>query len=185
MKSRVAIVFGAGSLLALGALTGLNVQPTPGLSAKPAAAPVGKGEYAVTVEGAKQGLFKGESSRETGKGVIVGVEFMHDLTRPGGSRTMQHGPVVITKAWGASSPQFMSAAATGEELKRVQLDFYKFSGGSAEAWYTIKLTGARVEGVRRFTKDDAASLREEITIAYQTIEVEHVPSKSIATESAK
>lgn len=185
MNAHRFVMFCVGSCFALLSMSGLSGQPTPGLTSRPAPAPVGKGEYAVTVEGSKQGVFKGESSRESGKGVIIGLDFSHDLTRPGGSRTMQHGPIIVTKSWGASSPQFMTAAATGEELKRVQLDFYKFSGGSSELWYTIKLTGARVEGVRRYTKDDAATLREEITIAYQTIEVEHVPSKTSASESAK
>lgn len=192
VKTRASVIvasvcMGTGALVLAGWSGGVLAQNTPGVApSKPASSPVIKGEFAVLVEGAKQGVFKGEGTREASKGRILGVKYQHEIKTPGGGK-VTHLPVVITKPTGAATPQFLQAATTGEELKRVEIEFYKApsGGGTLELWYSVKLSGARVENVRQFLDQETSQVMDEVSIAYQRIEVEHVPSKTKASDGGK
>src|ERR1700758_2166953 len=87
-------------------------------------------KFYATVIGARQGTFKSEGTQGgLGKGKIPGIDFAygvevpHDAATGGGSRKRQHRPVVLTKEWGPSSPQFYAAAFTNEVLASVKFDF--------------------------------------------------------------
>ena len=102
-----------------------------------------------TVTGAKQGAFKGESTQKGREGKIPGVGFSYGLAIPRDGTSGQatgkrmHHPVVFTKEWGASSPQFYAAAFSNELLSSVLFEFYATSPTGTQAVdHTIKLTNA-------------------------------------------
>lgn len=205
-RSRLALMLGvAGTVLTAGAMSlapgsqalGSQAPGSPAIGSlalaqtstpltsgpKAATAPVARGEFTVLIEGSKQGVFKGESTRESAKDRMVGRTFAYELTaQMGGKRT--HGPVVLTKSWGAASPQIFQAATTGEVLKRVELEFYQAGpSGAVELQYTIKLTGATIVGVKQYTLNN--EFLEDVSIAFQKIDVEHKPSKTAASDSVR
>lgn len=108
-------------------------------------------QFFATVTGAKQGAFKGESTQKGREGKIPGVAFSYGVASPrdgtSGQATgkRQHRPVVFTKEWGASSPQFYTAAYTNEVLSSVLFEFYYASPtGTQIVDHSIKLTNATI-----------------------------------------
>jgi type VI secretion system secreted protein Hcp len=102
-----------------------------------------------TISGAKQGAFKGESTQKGREGKIPGVGFSYGLAIPRDATSGQaagkrmHRPIVFTKEWGASSPQFYAAAFSNELLSSVLFEFYATSpSGTQVVDHTIKLTNA-------------------------------------------
>jgi type VI secretion system secreted protein Hcp len=173
------IIIAAAAYMCLGAQ-----QTSPiGTSSKPAAAPVARGEFTILIEGSKQGVFKAELTRDNAKDRAVGRRFLYDLAAPtGGKRT--HGPLVITKAWGAASPQIFQAAASSETLKRVDLDFYQAGpSGAVELVYTIRLSGATITSLKQYSEN--SELFEDISLSFQKIDVEHKPTKTAATDTSR
>lgn len=158
-------------------------------------------EFYVTIEGTKQGAFKGESVREAHNKKIAGLSYAHEITSPRDVATgqasgkRQHGPVVITKEWGASSPQIFQALVTNEVLKSVLFEFYHTTpDGLEEVYHTVKLVNATVSRVRQMTGkgESAGSAKttsvydthelEEVSFTYQRIEVENLPGKTSAED---
>ena len=106
-------------------------------------------QFFATVTGAKQGVFKGESTQKGREGKIPGVGVSYGLAIPRDSTSGQatgkrmHRPVVFTKEWGASSPQFYAAAFTNELLSSVVFEFYATAANGIQVLdHTIKLTNA-------------------------------------------
>ncbi len=87
-------------------------------------------QFFVTVTGAKQGDFKGESTQKSHEGKIQGVAFSYGVLSPRDGTSglptgkRQHQPVVFSKEWGASSPQFYQAIYTNESLPTVLFEFF-------------------------------------------------------------
>jgi len=101
------------------------------------------------VTGAKQGAFKGETTQKGREGKIPGVGFSYGVAVPRDATSGQatgkrmHKPVVFTKEWGASSPQFYTAAFTNEVLSTVLFEFFvTAANGTQVVDRTIKLTNA-------------------------------------------
>lgn len=161
-----------------------RAQPTsPFSSPKSPPAPVGKGEFSIVVEGSKQGFFKGEGTTDRTKDRIVGRGFTYELAAPMSGKA-NHGPIVITKLWGAASPQVFQAATTGESLKRVELDFYQASStGAVELLYTIKLTNAKITALKQYSQD--GQFLEDVSLSFQKIDVEHAPSKTAGSDTVR
>src|SRR5262249_1750627 len=84
------------------------------------------GDYVfyVSIQGAKQGKFKGEGAHAH-KNVIPAHSFSYEVISPRDVATgqatgkRQHSPVTISKEWGAASPQLFQAAVTNEPLQSV------------------------------------------------------------------
>ena len=166
-------------------------------------------EFYISIEGATQGKFKGESiNQKEGKDKITGLSFEGGVKSPRdiatGSATgrRQHQPLKIVKEWGASSPQIFQAAATNELLKKVKIEFYKDksnkSTGSAgtsglELYYTIELTNATIsevawstggrgsESTAKHTAQYDSYELETVSFTYQRIEVSEVLAKTSAS----
>jgi len=158
-------------------------------------------EFYVTIEGMKQGKFKGESIREAHKDKITGLSYSHEISSPRDIATgrasgkRQHGPVTITKEWGASTPQIFQALVHNETLKTVLFEFiHTTPDGLEEVYQTIKLANATVSKVRQVTgkgeSSDSAKTQatydthelEEVSFTYQRIEVENLPGKTSAVD---
>ncbi|HMF65264.1 MAG TPA: type VI secretion system tube protein TssD [Edaphobacter sp.] len=144
-------------------------------------------QFYATVTGAKQGAFKGETTQKGREGKILGVAFSYGVLSPhavssgAGQATgkRQHQPVVFTKEWGASSPQFYQAAFTNETLTSVLFEFIVTNrDGTQQVDHTIKLTNASIIAVRQTLPDSqpAGSLvdpreLQEISFTFQKIEI--------------
>lgn len=143
------------------------------------------GTFTVSIEGAKQGRFKGEGTKESNKDTIVGLRFDYDLkTAAATMGKRQHSPIVISKEWGAASPQLLQAAATNEPLKSVVLDFYEAKpSGEVELFYTIRLTNAQITLLKQYTENGL--YYEDVSLTFQKIDVEHKSSKTSASDDLR
>src|SRR5690606_24987565 len=139
----------------------------------------------------RQGAFKGESIREAHNAKIAGLSYRHEISSPRDIATgqasgkRQHGAVVITKEWGASSPQLFQALCTNEVLGKVFIEFFHTTPeGEEECYYTVTLGNATVSKIVQSTGsgESAGSAKtnatfdthelEEVSFTYQRIDVE-------------
>lgn len=158
-------------------------RPTPPVQPRKPGANVSPGEFTIQIEGAKQGKFKGESDQESLKDKQIGLAYVSSLkgaSEPGGSGKKAHEPIVITKEWGAASPQIFQAAATNENLKTVAFDFYATSAGNLQVVYTVKLTDAKIASVRQYTEN--GRFYEDVAFVFEKIEVRHSAGKTSAVD---
>ena len=153
-------------------------------------------QFYITVQGAKQGAFKGESTRHQHKRQMEGLAYSHEMQTPTNAATgratgrLRHGAVTITKALGAASPQLMQALVTNETLKSVRFQFVRLANtGKEQVYVTIRLRNARVTQIRY----DAGSAQaqaarkdlEHVSFTYDRIEVTSHTGKTTATASRR
>lgn len=137
----------------------------------------------VTVEGVKQGKFKGESLNAKQSNKIEGLKYAYTMTSGGGlvAGRAQQGVVVITKVMGGASPQIFSAMITGEVLKMVTIEFVRVSSdGSGQIFHTVKLLNAKVTGIQQFS--DGNTVYEEVSFTYQRIEMTNHIANTMASD---
>ena len=149
-----------------------------------------------TVTGAKQGAFKGETTQKGRENMIPVVAFDYGVTSPHDVATgqaagkRQEQPVVFTKEWGASSPQFYVAAYTNEVLSEVIFNFYVAGPtGLQQLDHTVKLTNATIVSVKQSLLlpqhggpvIDSREL-QEISLTFQKIDITSIPGKTEATD---
>ncbi len=173
------------SLLAMAALTSapvakaqIRIARLGGLPAAPRA------RFYVTIEGAKQGQFKGEGSRNKIEGLKLFYEVSspHDPATGQASGKRQHKAVTITKEWGAATPQLFQALVTNEALKSVLFEFIRTTPqGQDEVYYTVKLTNASVSHLKQYTDESGAEL-EDVSFTFQRIEIDHRPGRTSASD---
>ena len=111
----------------------------------------------------------------------------HDAATGQISGRRQWAPVVVTKYWGAASPQGLSACATNEVLTDVVIEFMKTSSqGEEYVFERVTLTNAVIGETRRFTSrrpDDGAAPAsplelEDWSFSFQKIEVDDNDGKT-------
>lgn len=152
----------------------------------------------MTVEGVKQGAFKGESLNKRYSNKMEVAGYLHEISSPrdvatgqaSGKRT--HQPLIILKPTGAASPQFFQAATTNEVLKTVIIEVYITDPqtGMEVVAYTITLGNATVSNYKQFIgpldneKFNPAKniLYDEIRFTFQKITVENNIAKTLATD---
>jgi len=154
-------------------------------------------QIVATVTGAKQGAFKGESNQKGREGKIPGVALSYGVLSPrevtSGQATgkRQQHPVVFTKEWGASSPQFYTAAYTNEVLSSVLFEFYYASPTGAQIVdHSIKLTNATIIQVEQSVMIpqsggpiiDSRDL-QVISFTFQKIEITSLTGGTSASDS--
>lgn len=152
-------------------------------------------ECYVKIKGMKQGAFRGESTREAHKDDIPALGYSYEVKAPRDVATgqssgkRQHAPIVITKEWGASSPQLFQALVTNEVLTSVELMFVKTgTDGVEQVECTVKLTNACVSDLRQ-TSGEAnpqglvgAGTREQVSFVFEKIELSNAAGKTIAMD---
>src|SRR5215470_9289278 len=156
----------------------------------------------ISIKGAKQGQFKGEGIQDKRKDKWMPVlAFQYAVKSPRDAATgqasgkRQHQPIVITKEWGAASPQLFQALTTNELLSSVELEFTKVNtNGEEYVYHTIKLTNAAVSEIRQFTRETesgtgqpghtvpTASDLEEVSFTFAKIEMEDLDGKTLAAD---
>jgi type VI secretion system secreted protein Hcp len=152
-------------------------------------------EFYVTIEGTKQGKFKGESTRTAHKDKISGLGFGYEVLSPRDQATgqasgkRQHRPVKITKEWGAASPQIFQALVNNEVLKKVLFEFVRTTAeGKEEVHYTITLVNATISQLVQSisdTRHDSAIDKhelEDVSFTFQRIEIESKLGKTSAVD---
>jgi len=148
-----------------------------------------------TVTGSAQGAFQGEESSPKLIHKIPGVAFSygildpHDAVSGASSGKRQQQPVLFTKPWGASSPQFYKAAYTNELLTTVLFEFFLPQPDGTESLdHTITLTNATVSSARQWVQlgqlngppVDSRELHE-IAFHFQKIEIVSLTGHTEAT----
>lgn len=159
-------------------------------------------EFYVTVEGEKQGKFKGESPKKDHGQKIPGLAFQYEVTShrdaasglPSGKR--QHKPISFVKEWGAATPQLFQALVSNENLKTVKFEFIQVDRGTGKEgiYFTIDLTNASVADIKQFggTADAAESAKhtssqgskelETISLTFQKITLTYLKDKTSAQD---
>ena len=131
----------------------------------------------VTIEGAKQGVFKGDRSGKIGATAFT-LESKSSADAASGrvSGKVQNLPLTITKDVDAASPQIFQALCANEPLKGVTIEAYAIGpDGKEVVAQTVRLTNAAVTGLRQYVDDAGGSIpsagpREEVSFTYQSIE---------------
>lgn len=150
------------------------------------------GVFSVTIEGTKQGRFKGESARERLKDKLEGLTFSFEVASPRDAATGQaagkrvHFPVTFTKQWGAASPQLVQAAVTNEVLKSVLFEFVRSDAdGEEQVFETVMLTNATISDLKRtldeHTPEGAGGI-DQVALVYQKIEITNMIGKTSAVD---
>ncbi len=146
-------------------------------------------QFYVTIEGTKQGTFKGDSpkvgtpggpssARITVRAFNYGLAIPHDAATGQASGKRQHSPVSFVKAWSAASPQLYAALCTNEVLKSVLFEFVEADAhGIQQVAHSIKLTNATVSSMR-FDIQSPAPIEggtphdlEEISMVFQKVDI--------------
>jgi len=143
--------------------------------------------FYVSIQGTKQGPFKGESLVAAHRNQITGLDFSYEVSSPRDPQTgLPSGqriqmPLVITKQIGAASPQIYEAMVTNEVLKNVVIQFVKTANNGAETtYYTITLTNATISDIKQHDTEAAATsvnvqpqklMVEDVSFTFQKIEV--------------
>lgn len=156
----------------------------------------GASSFDVTIEGTKQGRFKGER----GKGdKIAGLAFHYDVKSPRDAATgmasgkRQHGAITFTKAIDSSSPQIFQALIGNEVLKSVLFEFRSTNANGEEmVFYQMTLTNASISEVEQYAgmsgtagaKEGASdgSPLEDVSLTFQKIEVVSQVGKTMAAD---
>jgi len=155
--------------------------------------------FDVTIEGTKQGRFKGERGRDR----IAGLAFHYDVKSPRDAATgmasgkRQQGAITFTKAIDSSSPQIYQALIGNEVLKSVLFEFRGTNANGEEmVFYQITLTNASISEVEQYvgmsglvTSADAkhsgasdSSPLEDVSLTFQKIEVVSQVGKTMAAD---
>lgn len=148
-----------------------------------------------SVRGMKQGPFKGEVLQKGFEGKMAGLKFHYEVVSPRDVATgmpsgkRQHKPIVITKEWGAASPQLFQALVTNEVLPEVVIDFVgadPIRGGVLTLSHSIKLTNATIADISHSTEPIASGgVRhiEDVSLTFQKIELTDVKGNTMAMDS--
>jgi type VI secretion system secreted protein Hcp len=143
----------------------------------------------MAVVGQLQGAFKGDdfSVGKSSVGLINVLAFSAEVNSPRDPATglptgkRQWKPVVATHLLGGSSPEFMFAASTNENLKSVVINFYHSDRAGKEInYYRVTLTNASVGNVRQYSS--GGDVLEDDTLYFQKIEEQDFIAKTTAID---
>ncbi|MEY4504690.1 MAG: hypothetical protein RL154_986 [Pseudomonadota bacterium] len=105
----------------------------------------------LTLEGSSQGAMDGSCEQKSREKTIEVFAIEHNIMipkdpqtgQPTGSR--QHQPFCITKPLDKASPKIMQAVASGEQMSKFELKYFRINDkGQEEHYYTVKLEKAIV-----------------------------------------
>ena len=177
----VVLILALGAVL-LGAL-GWQLLATRSVGS-PASAAVNV-RITMAVVAQTQGTFKGDDFAvgKSSVGLINVLAFTAELTSPRDPATglptgkRQWKPVVATHLLGGSSPEFMFAASTNENLKSVTINFYHSDRAGKEInYYRVTLTNATVSDVKQYSS--GGDVLEDDSFTFQKIEEQDFVAKT-------
>lgn len=151
------------------------------------AATAGVVHIEMMVKGQKTGVFKGDSLQKGHADQIVVSAFALDLVSPRDPATGQatgrrtYKPIMVTKEMDQSSPQFMNAAATNENLLTVVINFYETTRTGAEVnFYRVTLTDAHITEVSQHTA--GSTVDEDVFFVFTKIEEDSLTGHTSFTD---
>jgi type VI secretion system secreted protein Hcp len=156
-------------------------------------------EFYVSVKGKKQGQFKGETKGPGGSRArdrFRGVRYVSEVISPRDEASglptgkRQHKPIVITKEWGAASPQLFDALVKNEVLTSVVFEFVKTApDGKEVVYYRVTLTDAAVSDFKEYldlTEVDGdpydGRALEDVSFTFRKIELENLEARTTAVD---
>jgi type VI secretion system Hcp family effector len=131
------------------------------------------------VTGHTEGVFKGDDTAgaRVAAGLITVSGYQFELTAPrdsssgAGTGKRVYKPLIVTHVMGGSSPQFLHAAATGESLTSVVINFYRTDRSGRDVnYYRVTLTNAFLSDVRQYT--GGTDVLEDDSFVFQKVEQE-------------
>ena len=150
----------------------------------------------VTIVGARQGDFKGESTDAGHEGAIEGLSADYVLTSPlddgagHSGRRPQHVPFQITMASGPATPQLLQAMVTDEQLKSVTIDFAQPPSEQGKVVESIVITNARIVDFQHQLNPDPAAatagggqLLDRVGLEFQTFQITSTTGNTSATDT--
>jgi|SRR6516225_5127743 type VI secretion system secreted protein Hcp len=159
----------------------------------------------ISIKGKKQGQFMGEGIQDKRKDKWMPVlAFGYGVTSPRDAATgqakgkRQHKPIVITKEWGAASPQIFQALTNNEAIDSVELEFTRINpNGEEYVYHTIKLTNANIIEIRQYTAHSHSETGqaaghtpsadtfelEDVSFTFQKIEIENKDGKTTSSDN--
>jgi len=125
----------------------------------------------------EKGPIPGGVMRSGLEGWIEVIGMNHEIVSPRDAASglptgkRQHKPITITKEIDKSTPLIFKALVNNEQIKEVELRFYKpGKGGKEEQYFTIKLENAHISSVRLQNEGGTATeTREHVSFVYQKI----------------
>jgi len=136
------------------------------------------------IEGARQGLIRGESQDSFHRGEIDVMSWSWGMDSPGDAFIQPTGRtnmelLRVAKQVDSATTALMAALRSNELIRRVVLTVRK-AGDEALAYLTITLEHARVvrQHVMGGEGADSSVLSEEIALSFQKVRVEYVPQAS-------
>jgi type VI secretion system secreted protein Hcp len=144
MKRRNAIGAVVVAVLALGASIYAFAAPGAGAARSASTATAGSAGWNLSVTGQKQGVFN------PGKAIPLSA-VSHEIISPRDAQTglptgrRQHQPISVTMQWGPTTPKFLNALVSNENLTSVLIGLLQRDRqGKVATVATIKLTNANV-----------------------------------------
>ncbi len=188
------------AFVALAILATEAAQPQPARPAATAPSPMlvqagGPTQCRMAIRGVRQGQFKGQNTMRGQEKWIPCSQFLLSLTAPRDNATgqasgrRQYAPIVVTKEWGAASPQIMSAATSNEVLQQVEFEFVRTNAQGMEyVFQTVTLTNATISAFKEYIGfPDAGEPPnphplEDVSFTFQKIEITNNDGKTTAVD---
>lgn len=182
-RTRVLALAVAAALLALVAWQVLGARP-----ASTAGAAVGGVHISMTVTREDGITFKGDSTsaRAGAASLITVLAYNYELDNSttigsasggAGAGKAVNKPVTITHVMGASSPEFLAAAASGQHLKSVVINFARTTAqGTDTVYYRVTLTTVFVTAVHQYSSGD--NVLEDVSFVFAKIQQQSLTGKT-------
>ena len=110
--------------------------------------------FLITITGATQGIFKGESLLAAEANQSIALGFSYEVNAPLDPATglptgkRVHSPIKITKAVGVASPQIFTALVNNEAITEARFDFFKTgAAGVKTTVYSVRISTAHIVDV--------------------------------------
>jgi type VI secretion system secreted protein Hcp len=152
----------------------------------------------LTLEGTSQGKIEGDCSQKGREKTILVYAVDHEVEIPRdkftGLPTGQrlHHPLIITKHSDPATPLLYQACASGEQMKKWQLDYYHINEkGQEELYYQVTLDNAIVVNMRHYKpivfdeRNKPFHDMEEVAFTYEAITWEHKVANKQAVDKWK
>ena len=150
------------------------------------------------LEGNNQGKIEGNCSQKGREKSILVYAVDHEMEIPRDQHTglptgqRIHHPITITKKTDPATPLIYQACATGEQMKKWQLDYYQINEkGQEELYYQVQLESAIIVNVHHYKpvtfEEENKSFPdlEEVSFTYEGITWSHKVANKEATDNWK
>ncbi len=152
----------------------------------------------LTLEGKNQGKIEGDCTQKGREKTILVYAVSHQIEIPRdkltGLPTGQriHKPLTVTKHTDPATPLLYQACASGEQMKKWQLDYYHINDkGQEELYYQVQLENAIVVSINHYKpmtfveENKPYHDMEEVSFTYEKITWSHKVANKEAIDNWK